>query len=450
MEAIILLRGYMAAIIWMASPPEVHSALLCTGPGPASLIAAADGWTLLSAEYASVAEGLTASLAALRAGAWEGPSAGICLTAYAPYLAWLTQVSTDCCACAASHQAVATSYIDALAAMPTLGELAANRTSHVMLLATNFFGINTIPIALNEADYTRMWIQAATTMEMYQTLTTVKLTSGPRTPPAPPILKANSGETVNQTLTPFPWGDFWLFLVGLYWNYYTALWLFAFFVEQSIESMPEIVYGVLTGNPAMALTYLVFMFIVTALAIDMFWLNVLMYTFLLPYIAYAFAEFVVGWLLGSTFGIVASPLAVATATVGAVAPGMAGAAAAMATAATPVAVAALPMAGVGAAPAAAVAIGGAVPSVGCGSYAASKAGFVSTPTSGGAEGKSGLPTSSLVAEPLGFSGTMSTGGVIQPSGLMTLSDEVGSALPIPPAGWNADAVGLESRGELVG
>lgn len=180
--------------IWPALPPEVASTLLSAGPGPGSLLAGAAAWAELAGQYEAAAGELNGILAAVAGNALIGPTGLQFVSAHLPGIAWLTAAAAKSTQAMLAHTAAAGEYTAALAAMPTMAELMTNHAVHAVLVATNFFGVNTIPIALNEADYVRMWDQAASVMLGYDATTTTQLDTIVPTPPSPVFLIPGVGE----------------------------------------------------------------------------------------------------------------------------------------------------------------------------------------------------------------------------------------------------------------
>ena len=185
-------------MFWHAMPPELNTGRLMAGAGPAPMLQAAAGWEALAISLEAQADELAGSLAALTS-AWSGSASERAVSATMPMVIWLRTVSAQAMKRALQAIAQANSYAVALETTPPLAEIEQNHITHAVLEGTNFFGINTIPIGMNEADYLiRMWHQAAGVMDIYQAETALNMLFEKILPPQP-IVMPGVGEAVVST-----------------------------------------------------------------------------------------------------------------------------------------------------------------------------------------------------------------------------------------------------------
>jgi PPE-repeat protein len=179
-------------MLWHAMPPELNTARLMAGAGPAPMLQAAAGWEALGAALVAQAEQLAVILASLGA-AWMGTSGERAIAAATPMVSWLQTVAMQAQKRGLQAAAQAAAHVAAVAMTPSLPEIAANHMTRGVLIATNFFGINTAPIAVKEIDYAvRMWNQAAAAMDVYQAETAINTLFEP-VPPIKPIVLPDGG-----------------------------------------------------------------------------------------------------------------------------------------------------------------------------------------------------------------------------------------------------------------
>jgi PPE-repeat protein len=177
-----------------AMPPELNTARLQAGAGEAPMMQAAAGWEAWAVALETQAAELAAALSAL-SGAWTGTGSERGVAACMPMVMWLQTLALQAQKRAAQAAAQATSYVTAATATPQIPEIVDNHVTHAVLQATNFLGVNTVPIGFNEADYVRMWNLAADTMYGYLAETTTNTLFEPIVPMTP-IVIPGVGEAV--------------------------------------------------------------------------------------------------------------------------------------------------------------------------------------------------------------------------------------------------------------
>jgi PPE-repeat protein len=190
----------IVAMIWHGMPPELNTARLMAGAGDAPMLQAAAGWEALAIFLESQADELAGSLAAL-SGSWNGTASERAVTATMPMVAWLRTTALQAQKRALQATAQASSYAMALATTPPIPEIEANHITHGVLEATNFLGVNTVPIGVNEADYfIRMWNQAAFAMDAYQAESVANTLFEPILPMTPIVMPGVGETTVGAAL----------------------------------------------------------------------------------------------------------------------------------------------------------------------------------------------------------------------------------------------------------
>ncbi|MDT5232508.1 MAG: hypothetical protein QOI39_3008 [Mycobacterium sp.] len=160
-----------SAMEFTTLPPEITSALIHTGPGAESLIAASAAWQQLGTTLEDSAENYGATLSSLT-GAWHGPSSATMVQAVEPYVTWLRTTAQQTQQIASSAQAAAAAYNSVRASVVPTAEVTANRQQLAQLLATNGFGRNFPAIAETEAEYQSMWANNSAAMTRYQAAST--------------------------------------------------------------------------------------------------------------------------------------------------------------------------------------------------------------------------------------------------------------------------------------
>lgn len=173
-----------------AFPPEINTGLVHGGAGPAPLEQAALAFAAAAVQDEANAAQLIAILNAVRS-QWEGQAAEQASAQLTPLIEWFQSLAVNGTATQAQIQLAATAIATAIAEAPVPPLVTENRTTWGVLNATNFFGVNTPAINVQDAHYLEMWFQAAFARATSDVETATA--TGALAPWMPPTMPVNPG-----------------------------------------------------------------------------------------------------------------------------------------------------------------------------------------------------------------------------------------------------------------
>ncbi len=168
----------------MYGPPEVITGRLMSGAGAAPMLAASAQYTAAAVAYEASADRLMAQMVYLSSN-WQGTTAQALQRTTARHLAWMRVLQAQLVLAASRTAAQAAAFSTAYTSMAQMPEIVENRVTTAVLHATNFLGVNTIPIAIREAQYQAMWAQDVAVQSAYFAATVANTTFEPFMPAMP-------------------------------------------------------------------------------------------------------------------------------------------------------------------------------------------------------------------------------------------------------------------------
>ncbi|WP_454793812.1 PPE domain-containing protein [Mycolicibacterium lutetiense] len=171
-------------------PPEINTGLVHGGAGPAPLEQAAMAFAAAAVQDEANAQQLIAILNAVRS-QWEGQAAEQATSQLTPLIEWFQSLAVNGTATQAQIQLAASAIATAIAEAPVPPLVTENRTTWGVLNATNFFGVNTPAINVQDGHYLEMWFQAAFARATSDVETATA--TGALAPWSPPTVPVNPG-----------------------------------------------------------------------------------------------------------------------------------------------------------------------------------------------------------------------------------------------------------------